>query len=65
MRAHATLGRRCETDGVLNGTMVNEKLIRRLQYSPNNRRHEGAHDVFGIVTAIEYGSRCVHMYADL
>ena len=38
------------------------KLIRRLQYSPSNRRHEAAHDVLGIVTASEYGSRCAHMY---
>ena len=38
------------------------KLIRRLQYSPSNRRHEAAHDTFGIVTAIEYDSRCAHMY---
>ena len=38
------------------------ELIRRLQYSPSNRRHEVTHDAFGIVTAIKYGSRCAHMY---
>ena len=38
------------------------ELSRRLQYSPSNRRHEAAHDVLGIVTASEYGSRCAHMY---
>ena len=43
-------------------TSYTYKLIRRLQYSPSNRRHEAAHDVLGIVTAREYGSRCAHMY---
>ena len=38
------------------------ELIRRLQYSPSNRRYEAAHDAFGIVIATEHGSRCAHMY---
>ena len=45
---------------------VTELLIWRLQshgiYSSNNRRHEAAHDVLGIVTATQYGSRRAHMY---